>query len=93
MDLKKLMSNLQRHKNIKNKQLHLIHKKKYLCHIIHLMIGIKVGKIVERLRNYNVGRINAEQLKKVIDECYCKHVAAKKNKNLYEDISSLLGKK
>jgi len=90
----------------------------------------KSSKIVERLRNYNVGRIkevelkylalvknplliekciklllkknqvysrkelfkiNAETLKKVINECYCKHVSAKENKDLYEEISSLLG--
>lgn len=80
----------------------------------------KSSKIVERLRNYNVGRIkevelkylalvknpllkknqvfsgkelfkiDAGQLKKVIDECYCKHVSAKENKDLYEELSSLL---
>ena len=31
------------------------------------------------------------KLKKVIYECYCKHVSAKENKELYEEISSLLG--
>jgi hypothetical protein len=90
----------------------------------------KSSKIVERLRNYNVGRIkevelkylalvknplliekciksllkknqvfsgkelfkiDADKLKKVIDKCYCKHVSAKENKDLYEEISSLLG--
>jgi phage anti-repressor protein len=93
----------------------------------------KVGKsslIVERLRNYNVGKIKGVHLKylalvknplliekciklllkknqvvsgkelfevdpttlkKVIDECYCKHVSAKENKDLYEEISNLLG--
>ena len=94
---------------------------------------LKVGKstkIVERLRNYNVGRIKEVELKyvalvknplliekciklllkkkqvvsgkelfeidpkilkKVIDECYCKHVSAKDNKDLYDEISNLLG--
>ena len=94
---------------------------------------IKAGrsiKIVERLRNYNVGRIkevelkylalvknplliekciksllkknqvyagkelfkiDAKKLKKVINECYCKHVSAKDNELLYEEISTLLG--
>ena len=94
---------------------------------------LKVGKstkIVERLRNYNVGRIKEVELKyvalvknplliekciklllkkkqvvsgkelfeidpkilkKVIDECYCKHVSAKENKDLYNEISNLLG--
>jgi hypothetical protein len=90
----------------------------------------KASKIVERLRNYNVGRIKevelkylalvknplliekciklllkknqvfsgkelfeieAKILKKVINECYCKHVSAKENKDLYDEISSLLG--
>ena len=94
---------------------------------------LKVGKstkIVERLRNYNVGRIKEVELKyvalvknplliekciklllkkkqvvsgkelfeidpkilkKVIDECYCKHVSVKENKDLYDEISNLLG--
>ena len=90
----------------------------------------KTSKIVERLRNYNVGRIKEVELKylalvknplliekciklllkkeqvfsgkelfkiepkllkKVINECYCKHVSAKENKDLYDEISSLLG--
>jgi 23S rRNA maturation mini-RNase III len=94
-----------------------------------LKVG-KSSKIVERLRNYNVGRIkevelkyvalvknplliekciklllkkkqvfsgkelfeiNPKILKKVIDECYCKHVSAKDNKDLYDEISNLLG--
>ena len=94
---------------------------------------LKVGKstkIVERLRNYNVGRIKEVELKyvalvknplliekciklllkkkqvvsgkelfeidpkilkKVIDDCYCKHVSVKENKDLYDEISNLLG--
>ena len=94
---------------------------------------LKVGKtkdIVQRLRNYNVGRIKevdlkyfalvtnslliencvklklkANQvfenkeifkvepsiLKKVIDNCYCKYVSSKKNEEMYNDISHLLG--
>ena len=94
-----------------------------------LKVG-KSSKIVERLRNYNVGRIKEVELKyvalvknplliekciklllkkkqvvsgkelfeidpkilkKVIDECYCKHVSAKENKDLYNEISNLLG--
>jgi hypothetical protein len=90
----------------------------------------KASKIIERLRNYNVGRIkevelkylalvknplliekciklllkknqvysgkelfeiDAKILKNVIYECYCKHVSAKENKELYEEISTLLG--
>jgi 23S rRNA maturation mini-RNase III len=94
-----------------------------------LKVG-KSSKIVERLRNYNVGRIKEVELKyvalvknplliekciklllkkkqvvsgkelfeidpkilkKVIDECYCKHVSVKENKDLYNEISNLLG--
>ena len=93
----------------------------------------KVGRtkdIVQRLRNYNVGRIKEVELKyfalvknpllierciklklksnqlfenkeifklepkllkKVIYECYCKYVSKKDNKEMYEDISNLLG--
>ena len=35
--------------------------------------------------------IDADKLKKVIDDCYCKHVSVKENKLLYDEISSLLG--
>ena len=35
--------------------------------------------------------IDPKILKKVIDECYCKHVSAKDNKDLYDEISNLLG--
>ena len=90
----------------------------------------KSNKILERIRNYNVGRIKEIELKylalvknplliekciklllkknqvfsgkelfeiepkllkKVIDKCYCKHVSNKENKELYDEISSLLG--
>ena len=92
----------------------------------------KVGRtkdIIQRLRNYNIGRIkevelkyfaivknpllienciklklkkeqvyvnkeiyqvNVNKLKKIIDECYCKHVPDKKNKQMYEELASLL---
>jgi len=94
---------------------------------------LKIGKtkdIVQRLRNYNVGRIKEVELnyfalvtnslliekciklklkanqvfenkeifkvepkllKKVIDDCYCKYVSTKKNEEMYNDISHLLG--
>lgn len=93
----------------------------------------KIGKtidIVQRLRNYNVGRINEvdlkylaivknpllieccvklklkknqvienreifhtepKHIKKIITECYCKHVPSNKNKDLYEEMANLLG--
>ena len=93
----------------------------------------KIGRtnnIIQRLRNYNVGRIKEvdlkyfaivknsmliekcikmnlkhkriitnreifsttpENIKKIIDECYCKHVSKKENEELYEELSELLG--
>ena len=93
----------------------------------------KIGRtsdIVQRLRNYNVGRIKEVDLKylaivknpllvekciklklkknqvienkeifnvepkiikNIIKECYCKYVPANKNKDLYEEMASLLG--
>ena len=93
----------------------------------------KVGRtkdIVQRLRNYNIGRIKEVELKyfalvknpllierciklklksnqlfenkeifkiepkilkKVIYDCYCKYVSKQQNKDMYEDISNLLG--
>lgn len=90
----------------------------------------RASKIVDRLRNYNVGRIKEidlkylalvknpiliercmnsllarnkidpykemvkiepKTLKKVINDCYCRHVSPEENKELYEEISALLG--
>ncbi len=93
----------------------------------------KVGRtidIVNRLRNYNVGRIkevdlkyfaivknslliencikfnlknkqifdkkeifhtSPENIKKIIDKCYCKYVSKKENEDLYKELSDLLG--
>ena len=93
----------------------------------------KVGRtrdIVQRLRNYNIGRIrevdlkyfalvknplliekciglklsrhrvvqnreifsvDPKKLKKIIDDCYCKHVSGKQNDELYGEIADLLG--
>ena len=93
----------------------------------------KVGRtidIVNRLRNYNVGRIKEidlkyfaivknslliencikfnlknkqvfdkkeifhttpENIKKIIDECYCKYVSKKENEDLYKELADLLG--
>ena len=88
------------------------------------------GDIIQRLRNYNIGRIkeidlkylalvknktliencmklklNKDQviknreiyeidprkLKKIINDCYCKHVSKKENEELYKELSNLLG--
>jgi hypothetical protein len=105
----------------------------YFFAIDNRKINWKIGRtsnIIQRLRNYNVGRIkeidlkylaivknplliekcvklklkknqvienreifNTEPtiIKKIITECYCKYVPADKNKELYEEIASLLG--
>lgn len=88
------------------------------------------GDIIQRLRNYNIGRIkeidlkylalvknktliencmklklnknqvikNREiyeiiprKLKKIINDCYCKHISKKENEELYKELSNLLG--
>lgn len=36
-------------------------------------------------------RVEPEKIKKVIDECYCKHVSNENNAELYMDLSNLLG--
>jgi len=41
--------------------------------------------------NKEIFRVDPKVLKKVIDNCYCKYVSSKKNEEMYEDISYLLG--
>ncbi len=36
-------------------------------------------------------KIEPENLKKVIDECYCKNVSSENNAELYKEISYLMG--
>ena len=94
-----------------------------------LKIG-HTGYIVQRLRNYNIGRIKEidlkylalvknktliencmklklnknqvikyreiyeiepQKLKKIINDCYCKHISKKENEELYKELSNLLG--
>jgi hypothetical protein len=105
----------------------------YFFAVDNRKINWKIGRtsnILQRLRNYNVGRIKEVDLKylaivknslliekcvklklkknqvienkeiynvepniikKIITECYCKYVSEKNNKDLYEDLSTLLG--
>jgi hypothetical protein len=88
------------------------------------------GDIIQRLRNYNIGRIkeidlkylalvknktliencmklklnknqviknreiyeiDPRKLKKIINDCYCKHISKKENEELYKELSNLLG--
>jgi hypothetical protein len=41
--------------------------------------------------NREIYRVEPEKIKKVIDECYCKHVSSENNAELYMDLSNLLG--
>jgi len=41
--------------------------------------------------NREIYRVEPERIKKVIDECYCKHVSNENNAELYMDLSNLLG--
>jgi phage anti-repressor protein len=41
--------------------------------------------------NREIYRVEPEKIKRVIDECYCKHVSNENNSELYMDLSNLLG--
>jgi len=43
------------------------------------------------IKNKEIYQIEPKQLKKIINECYCKYVSKNKNENLYEELSNLLG--
>lgn len=51
-------------------------------------LKLKVNQVFE---NKEIFRVEPKILKKVIDDCYCKYVSSKKNEEMYEDISHLLG--
>ena len=54
------------------------------------ILGIK--RVIYSLQSgKELFKIDTDKLKKVIDDCYCKHVSVKENKLLYDEISSLLG--
>ena len=63
---------------------------------------VKNSEIIERclklklkknqvIKNKEIYRIEPEQLKKVIKDCYCKYVSEKKHLELYDEIATLLG--
>ena len=43
------------------------------------------------IKNKKIFKIEPNILKKIINECYCKHVSKKENNELYKEISDLLG--
>ena len=53
-----------------------------------IKLKLKANQVFE---NKEIFRVDPKILKKVIDNCYCKYVSSKKNEEMYEDISYLLG--
>jgi hypothetical protein len=53
-----------------------------------IKLKLKANQVFE---NKEIFRVEPKTLKKVIEECYCKYVSSKKNEEMYEDISHLLG--
>ena len=53
-----------------------------------LKLQLKSKQVFENVEIY---KVEPAKLKKIIDECYCKHVPEEKNAELYEEISELLG--
>lgn len=53
-----------------------------------IKLKLKANQVFE---NKEIFRVEPKALKKVIDDCYCKYVSSKKNEEMYEDISHLLG--
>jgi hypothetical protein len=43
------------------------------------------------IKNKEIYKIKPNLLKKIINECYCKHVSKRENDELYKEISELLG--
>jgi hypothetical protein len=41
--------------------------------------------------NREIYKIDPKKLKKIIDDCFCKHVSKNENNDLYKEISDLLG--
>ena len=53
-----------------------------------IKLKLKANQVFE---NKEIFRVEPKILKKVIDNCYCNYVSSKKNEEMYEDISHLLG--
>ena len=53
-----------------------------------IKLKLKANKV---FANKEIFRVDPKMLKKVITDCYCKFVSSKKNEEMYEDISYLLG--
>ena len=49
---------------------------------------LKKNQVIKNKEIYNT---TPQTIKKIINECYCKYVSDKKNKDLYEEMANLLG--
>ena len=78
--------NVGRIKEIELKYFALVKNSLLIEHCIKLKL--KANQVFE---NKEIFKVEPKVLKKVIDDCYCKYVTSKKNEEMYEDISHLLG--
>lgn len=78
--------NVGRIKEIELKYLALVKNNK----IIERCIKLKIKKN-QIDSNKEIYKIEPQELKKIIDYCYCKHVSKSKNEELYQELSELLG--
>jgi phage anti-repressor protein len=78
--------NVGRIKEVELKYFALVKNSLLIEHCIKLKL--KANQVFE---NKEIFRVEPKILKKVIDDCYCKYVSSKKNEEMYEDISHLLG--
>lgn len=53
-----------------------------------IKLRLKKNQLYE---NNEIYKVEPEQVKKIVDDCYCKYVSMKENKKMYEEISELLG--
>ena len=58
--------------------------------LIEKCVKMKLGKC-QVMENREIFEVKPASLKKVIDECYCKYVSQKENKELYREIGQLSG--
>ena len=58
--------------------------------IIENCMKLKLEKN-QLIQNREIYKVDPNNLKKIIDDCYCKYVSKNKNNKLYEEISNLLG--
>jgi len=78
--------NVGRIKEIELKYLALVKNKKIIEHCMKLKMSENQVK-----KNKEIYKIEPIKLKKIINDCYCKHVTKKENEELYKEINDLFG--